>query len=298
MAVVHCKEITGRDGSDDRLANKRYTRKFQVLCDSPTDGAAIVLAHDEIPEIGETWESVNSAGGVTDIDLDVFVVDRKASSDSKDLYHEWIVTVSYAGRGDPLLEPPDVWISSSRYQVAIQKDVNNKFVRNSAGDPFGDGILRDASRFQVVIEQNVLTYDILEVAGFIDSVNEQLAFFNSNPPGLDPGTCKLSSMNAHAIWLEDLSEVHYWRRTAAIEVNLDGWGAKILDSGFRRKHPGGWLGPIFADTRGGAGGKISAPVLLDGEGGLLPMSGADPVYIEFQLYPFRDWTYLNLEWVH
>lgn len=296
MAVAECHEITGRDGSEDKLTNKRYVRKFRVLCDSPTDGAALVLAHDELPQRGSTWESVDAEGTVTDYDEDAFCVDRKAESSNNDLYHEWIVTISYAGKGDPLLEPPEIETSCVKFQVAMQKDWYGVWVVNSAGDPYENGITRDRTRFVVTIRQNVLDFDMIDAIDYIDTTNENTVFQLSNPPGFKPGLCKISELAAVAIWLEDHSAVHYWKRTAKVEIDREGWDRLILDAGFNKRVS--ILGiPTRVPIILPGGGKLSGPVPLDGAGNQL-IHPADPVYLPpFTPYAPKDWSPLGLEWV-
>jgi hypothetical protein len=264
---------------------------FRILCDSPTDGAALVLACPDLPELGDTWESVDGDGTVTDVDLDAFCIDRRAVANSQELYHEWIVTISYAGRGDPLLEPAEVTVTNAKYQIAIQEDANGTTIMNSAGDPFASGLTKDRTRFTINITQNVLYFDIVEASTLIDTVNADPMFFSSNPPGFEPGVCKLSGLSAAIVWKENLTEVDYWRRTAIVEISPEGWQAVLLDQGFHKVLDGTKSNILTA-----GGGKVSSPQLLDGLGWVL--GGGSPVYLPpFVLYPPADWSGLGLDWI-
>lgn len=291
MAVTECFEIVGRDGSEDKLTSKRYVRVFRILCDSPTDGAAIVLAHPELPQRGSTWESVDADGVVTDADLDAFCVDRQARSNNADWPGEWIVTCNYAGRGDPLLEPAEVEWSCTKYQVAMQKDWFGIWVKNSAGDPFESGITRDKTRFVVTIRQNVLDWDPVDALDYIDTTNEGVFLFDKHPPGFAAGLCKISDMGAVAVWKEDLSEIHYWKRTAKVEIDIDGWDAYVLDAGFNKVVDGRRVPIVFP-----GGAKPSSPVPLDNAGTPLGPA-ADPVYRPaFTRYAPKEWSPLGLDY--
>jgi|GEM_PF-6272894 len=290
MAVVHCKEVVDRSGDIDKLSAKRYTRTFQLLTDSRTDGAAIVRDYAGLPDIGDAWESVNEFDVVTDIDVDAFCVEKRATQTNKDCPNDWTVKCEYVGKGDPTLEPAEVDWSCVKYQAAMQRDFYDVWVRNSAGDPFEGGITRDKTRFAVMIRKNVLTWDPAEALEYIDTTNQAIFLFASHFPGFAPGMCKLSDLNASAVWYEDLSGIHYWKRQAKIEISTEGWELKILDAGFR-KLVSGATKPIM-DT---VGAKISSPALLDGSGAVVAPAG-NPVWLTFTPYEPKDWTPLALDY--
>ncbi len=283
MAVMECNEITDRSGTKDSVQNKRYTRTFRILTDTTTRGSREVLDHAELPDYGDIWESVGPGGIVNDFDEDAFVTEKRVVSNNRDLYHEWIIAVEYVGRGDPTLEPPEVSWASVKFQAAYQKDVNDQFVVNSAGDPYEGGLTRDRTRFTVMIRQNVLTWNPVQAMEYLDTLNETLFLPIRHPPGFDPGLAKLSELNADAVWYADLGDIHYWKRQAKIEINLLGWRDKILDAGFN-KLVGGVRVPIVL-----AAGKPSSPVPLDGAGQPLP-AGGDPEYITRDPYETKDWV--------
>lgn len=291
MAVAECREIVGREAAEDKVKNKRYTRTFRVLCDLPTDGAGIVLAYPGLPQRGDVWQSLDADGIVTDVDLDAFCVDRRARSDNADWPGEWLVSCEYVGRGDPTLEPPRISVAGARYQVAVQKDAVDTPIVNSAGDPFEGGLTRDKTRPTITIVQNVLSFSVTDLE-LVDTLNSLPELSSVLFPGLAAGTGKIADVSAEAVWLEDLSAIHFWTRTVRIEVNSEGWlPTRVLDAGFNKL--GTVLGvpariPIVLP-----GGRPSSPVPLDGAGGVLT-TGADPEYREFLMYPMADWTPLGL----
>jgi hypothetical protein len=123
MGIAQCREITGRDGSEDQLTLRRYTRVFQILTDRPGDGARTVLACPDLPSIGDTWESVDGMGVVIDADSDSFCVERRAMQNNRDWPMDWLVTCEYVGKSDPTMEPAEVSFAGVKYQVAMQKDI-------------------------------------------------------------------------------------------------------------------------------------------------------------------------------
>lgn len=307
MAVVHCKEVTGRDGSEDNVAKKRYTRTFQLLTDDPTDGAKVVKEHAELPGYGDVWEQVDAAGDVTDTDDEAFCVEKRVSQVDGENFQNWQVVCEYVGRGDPTREPADVQWNTTKFQKAVQRDADGKLIANSARDPFEAGLTKDANRFQVTITKNVLTWNPAAVASFVDTTNEDPFLLDRHPPGLARGTCKLSSLGATAVWYDDLSDIHYWKRTAVVEVDLAGWNAVPLDAGFQAVVSVPGVAPVGGLKKGkivlADGTTPSTPQPLNGAGGKLPV-GADPVYCDgiggrpgpFVLYPLASWAVLELEY--
>lgn len=291
MAVAECHEIVGREGSEDKITNKRYVRTFRILCDLPTDGAGEVLACPDLPQRGDVWEAVDAEGTVTDTDFDAFCVERRVSSSDPNWPGLWVVVCNYAGKGDPTLEPPRVVWSTVKFQKTFQKDVNNKRYATTLGEPFEGGRMRDATRFTLVIKRNVLTWDPIEALDFIDSVNQYAYLTTRHPPGFDPGTCKLSDLSADAVWLEDNSDIHYYEWTARIEFCKDGWDTKILNAGYEVKNPSSPTGrsPFVNEA-----GRSPVPVPLTESGDPLP-SGAEPYYIPFVEYLPANWGSLDLE---
>jgi hypothetical protein len=297
MAVVHVKEVTDRETSRDKNGNKRYVRTFQVLCDAATDGARIVLEAVGIPAYGDTWEDTLAG----DADLDAFVVDKRASQNDRENFQNWTVTVSYAGRTDPVSEPPEVSWATVKYQVAYQEDNDTpaKKVVNSAGDPYEGGLLRDRARLVVTIRKNVLpaAWEGIDPTDYIDTTNElpYLATRFDAPNGVLPGLAKLSDLSADAVWIEDRSDVHFYRRTSKVEIDAYGWTQKVLDAGFNFLMPGGLWGfdkvPIILP----AGGRPSSPYPLDGSGAPLGVGGT-PVFNTFVPHPSKDWTVIDVEY--
>jgi hypothetical protein len=295
MPVVQVNEVVGREGFRDKDANKRYTRVFQVLTSLPTDGAKQVLESPFLPAYGSIWELVTFGGIVLDVDQEAFLVEKRPVQDDADNLQNWTVYCEYVGRGDPTLEPPEIDWSTTKYQKTTQRDWLGNFVANSAGDPYRDGLTRDASRLVVTIKKNVLTWDPATSLGFIDTTNDMVFLAARHPPGFAPGLCKLSDVGASAVWYENNAAIHYWKLVAKVEISPDGWNARKLDEGFQHLVSIPFVGqerlPIYLPT----GAKPSSPQPLDGEGSRLP-PGGEPQFLHFVPYEPKDWSLLNLDY--
>lgn len=294
MAVVHCKQIGFRDLSQDILERKRYQTTYQVLTSDPTDGAGVVLAFAGLPAYGAWFEVLNALGAVSDLDVDAYLTSKKATQSDPDNFQNWTVTCEYVGRGDPTLEPAKVTIGRVKYQEAMQVDALNQFVVNTAGDPYESGVLRDRSRRTITITKNVLTCDPVGDDDFTDTVNAFTFLASRFAPGWAPGTCKIDDISYEAVWLEDLSDIHYYVRTVKIEAKKDGWTVKKISAGFQFKPPAPVAGferlPLILP----GGIKPSTPQLLDEDG--MPLApGSDPFIQEFTPYEAVDWAPLALD---
>lgn len=297
MAVVHCKEITGRGGEREMAGRRRYTRVFQLLTDSPHDGSKLVRDFVDLPAMGDAWEQLDADGNQTDLDIDVRLVMKRATQDDADNLQNWRVTCDYAGQGDPLNEPPVIDWSGARYQETSQRDINDRPFTNSAGDPFESGFTRDRSRLDLRIERNVLTFNPLEWLPFIDTLNELPFLEGRYPPGYGPRICKLSQVSARLMWAENYPnnlDPYYYRLNVLIEIDPRGWDVEMLDAGYRRLVDvgGGVFEPLQKIEHHGLAGHI---MLLDGAGFELAR-GDDPVFLEpFVRYETADWSGLGLD---
>jgi hypothetical protein len=290
MAVVHVKEVQAREGSQQVSSRHRYTRTFQVLTDEPTTGARAVRDAAGLPALGDTWEQLDAAGAaVLDADPLAFLVEKRAAQADPDNLQNWTVTCEYAGIDDPTLEPAQVSFLEEDWQESVQRDADGELVANSAGDPYEAGLTRDRKRGVIVITKNVLAFDPLQADRFRNSLNLFPFLAERYPPGFGAETCKMDSLTAEAVWYEDYSDIHYYRRTARIATDPAGWRAEILDAGFHRL-VGGERQKIVLP----GGGTPTTPVPLDGAGAVLA-AGGTPVFRSFGRYVATDWAELDLE---
>jgi hypothetical protein len=297
MAVVHIKEVTGRDGERDMPSNVRYVRVFQLLTDDPTTGAKEVRDHPLLPEYGDPWE-VYKLGVLIDTDLDARCVEKVAVQTDGENHQNWTVTCRYVGVGDPTLEPPKVNWTSEKWQETSNRDFNGTLVANSAGEPFESGLTRDRTRGVIIIERNVLTWDPLLIEEYRDTTNLFPYLAARHPPGFPTGTCKLESSDATAVFYPnypDTTDVHYYRRTDKVVIDRNTWNAVMLDQGFKELLAAGGVDKLFEITDE-HGQRIATPALLDGTG-LQKAAGDPPVYLPpFVRYELKDWTDVVLEY--
>lgn len=294
MGVVHFKEVTGRSGSEDQGTNREYVRTFQVLTESPSDGADIVRDYGEVPSRGETYNYVDALGGERADETSVCVSVR-VSQDDGDNFQNWTVVAEYRGLDDPTADPPEVDYETVSYQAAKLKDTLGTVYRNSAGDPPEGGRLVDADRFTLTIVKNVTAaaWNPLVAELYLNSLNSQVFLAARHPPGFAAGTCKLK-LTARLVWYPDRT-TFYWRRTAKIEYKREGWVGKLRDAGYNAKIAGGMFGGVPVPMIASNGTRYTHPQLLDGSGYKLAPGGT-PVEISYADYNTQAWGVLDLEY--
>ena len=149
---------------------------------------------------------------------------------------------------------------------------------NSAGDWFDPPLVRDDSRPVLTIVRNEADFDPEIADSYRDTVNDDYFF------GAAAGRVKCVSITGKQLFSADvLPGGFYWVVTYTFQFNRDGWASPLLDQGFRRLVSGSRRA-ILVD-----GQPASAPVLLDGSGGVLT-PGDPPVYQTYHLYLEADYS--------
>jgi len=125
---------------------------------------------------------------------------------------------------DPILEPPKISGSFTRYTEEATHDVNGRPVVNSAFEQMrGPHVEFDKSRPAVKIEQNLINMQYTVCASMMDCVNDRTLW------GLPPRTIKLSQFSwdrkYHGFCYK------YYTRTLEFEVNYNTWDRSLLDEG-------------------------------------------------------------------
>jgi hypothetical protein len=321
MSVVQCQEVSERTGGRDQTRSRVYTRDFQLITSTATDGSATILDYIQtqnnyqgqgligapgLPQgtsWGSAYEEYDQFGNLSYFDPSSVVLDMKARQNDKDNLQNWFVTLFYAGYDDPTQQPADIDCGEIKWQKALTEDVNGVEAVNSAGDPFGSGFLADRDRGTITIVKNMFTWDPIQADPFQDSLNKNLFLASIFAPGFPPGSCKLSSLTAKRIQRltptgqnQNTNPTNfYWQRRAVIEIDLvNGWNTKTLDCGYRAiQGNDGVVREIILD----GGGRPSTPYPLDGTGHMLPQEDALVYFPPGGLagYPTMDWTVLNID---
>lgn len=271
------------ENSEDRQARntrgvRTYTRSFTLTTNSDDDGPYAVGSHASLPVIGSAHDEDSDAYCH---EIDIACVGGKAV---------WKATYHYTTElnvidPNPLFEAAIIeWDSDNFEEVAIFDNAGNATL-NSAGDPFED-LMRERSRRVVTVTKNVASVPTW-IIDSEDAVNS--AIFTLDGVSIPIGKAKLKAPRIGR-WL-NRNGIAYREMTMVITLNKDGWALTPLDRGFRRLDGLGDYVRITNDD----GTDVSAPVCLNGSGGLLASpTPATAVYLDFDVYPAYDFNLLPL----
>jgi hypothetical protein len=293
MGVVSVDEIRGpRTGTQGRDWTRTYTRAFRVITDDPNIGPRTVAMAVGL-QIGDHYQ--NSDG--SEHDNGSYVMDIAVAEEGED-GKSWIVTYSYGPYDpaqwpeNPLTKPPDVQWGFSPMTKVASEDINGSAVVNSANDYFDPPIEIEDPRVTLSFVRNEPVFNPARAYAYRNAINTD-SFL-----GCDPLTVKVTQISGVRQWDQYLSSINYggasgfyWTVTYEFEFNPDKWTFKILDQGMRK-----------IDTATGqqaqileSGIPISSPKLLDGNGQPIE-PGDDPVFLEFHLFPEKEFGGLMIEY--
>jgi len=255
----------------DAQGVRTYTDVWNVRCSSPFDIGPLIFNAVGVPLLYSVYAA----------DPFAYCIDKSGSRTSA--WDFWKVQLEYSTKfpfdptqqdENPLNRPPVCRVSTNKFTKIVTLDNTTpepKTYLNSAGDPFDGGIELPDSRAVYSITWNA---DLLSLPDdlFMQLQNK----VNSNTyRGFVAGrllVCDLTSEFAFE------NNVPHYKRSIQLEDKPEGWNpTRRLDQGFRKIVDGN---PVPIMSRGQP---VTAPVLLDGEGGVLDQFDS-PVYLEFNDY--------------
>lgn len=282
MPLEITEQGTGQRGQVDRTFQRHYQRRFQLEFDpvdgDPPDAYSVILALNYA--LGTTFP--------TDPWAAVLNLDVECASDDG---YTWFGTVDYGPYDpriteNPLDQPPELEWDAVQFERTADVDVETGLaVVNSAGDYFDPPVLRDDSR--PVLRVSVNMADPLPPDLFLlkDKVN------NAPFLGWDLHCAKCSPVRARQAFHPSVPGTGlYWAVTLEIQFHEETWDPKILDQGLRKLDA--TTTPPTQKQIVIDGSLATAPALLDGAGGVLE-NGADPVFLQFRVYPEADFSILG-----
>jgi hypothetical protein len=229
-----------------------------------------------------------------------FVTSIQARRETEDAL-SWIVSMEFSphdlihesgeekladGALNPLEKRPKVTWGSVKYEIHKSKDLDGLPFVNTAGEPLLEPPKLDENRSLLTITRNEETFSEAYVKQFRDTVNFDTFL------GYPPNTVKCRDIVGDQEYDADWGM--YWEVKYEFEIrddsdtDGDGWTLVVLNAGLREKKTSG-----AAPTEVMMGGKpVSDPVLLNQAGLYVP--GADPYYLEFHIYPEKNFADLNI----
>lgn len=305
MAVVQVTEQEGSLGGEDNQKGEfTFSRTFFVKTDSVNDGPQVVLSSPLLPAQNEPYQ--------VGYDNDpTAIVNRRSARLVRGHNRYWEVNVFYSsaaetqqgGETNPFDRPPVLNWGFERYQKAIDKDLDDQAIINSAAEPYDPPVEVDDSRPTLTITRAEASFNYTKAIEYQDSVNLD-SFY-----GFEPGQAKIAGITGRGPIKE--GDVTYWDVTYEIQFRREGWQLIILDAGFRYydSSDSDKL-KIFKDDQGNP---LNQPGLLNGLGDKLygskttikqqvgvywePVEVATPPqYNRFRVYKEKAFGALGLEY--
>lgn len=278
---VTVNELPGRKYKEGADFSRRYERRFQAITSAKTVGA--IAVRDAVKAItGPIGSSYYVSG--SEFDLFSWLVDLDISEETS---HPdgtyWIATASYGPweyrNENPTLNPTEVELDFVEFNQVAAYDADGHAIRNSAGDPFTDPpVEREHCRAILTVTKNEYVYSLGFAGTYANTVND--ADFTVGDIIFPARTMLAKPIRGTRQFAPLIG--WYWRNTYQFHLNLiDTFTAKILDRGFRKASGKLILGPDNHPP--------TEPALLDGSGNPLAIGGT-PVFLEFGIYPERDFS--------
>lgn len=307
------------EGSRDSQTYRDYNAKFLIRTTSTSDGPLVVMNCPGLPAIGSIYSLGNDVDGWAFCypDLKIKIHDEKEG----DPANFWTAELKFSTKPlyrcmdtqvtDPMQEPQKVSGSFVKYTRERRFDRFGYLITNSALEPIRGGDVEfDANRPSIRIEQNVLSLDLPNLGGFVDTVNGYTLW------GMPPRTIKLSDIS----WERKTYGVcnYYYTRTFNFDIdsstfdrNIGDVGTQVLKgkwdpatgiyhvlAGADRFNPQHFI--RYEDINGNpatvvlnGAGLPSGSVIITGTGtGTSGSGGAGFIHIE--AYPESDFTYLGI----
>lgn len=315
MAVSAAAQIQGREATFDRDGNRSYVHMYKVLTTSTADDEYDVRTADGLPGIGNSHPS-DSQAYVSNIRI----VDRDFRGSGNTL---WIVEVEYTTRpsqdapqsqdGEIRITLPRISYRSVQEQQVVQRCFGKRFrqydidgnevgaprvpgdqtaLLNSAGVPFRDPPTIDVSSWVIVVQQVMFEFPAFQAELFVNSVNGDT--FTMDGFTFIPGDVRMTGWSADKRYIEGGQAVY--DNTMEFWYKFEGWNTRILDEGTAYLNSPG--DTELTEVRGKDGGTLDGTVLLDGQGGKLPLPIDDannrPWWLDAVVYPKRAFSNLPL----
>jgi hypothetical protein len=321
MPVTHFAEVSGRDESINLDTEQRATRTFEAYTDAPLDDSTTVRLFDQsnpanffppgtpgagfngnpqrrVPKPGDKFVVLDAGWSVVATNDHVVCVEVRVDQNDASDPQKWVIVCQYAGVSDPVAQPAEVDWDPVPYQIAIltEADAPPSFaaarpILNAAGDPFAEGVMTDKDRYTLTITRNVVSFRMRDYLSYQNTTNLNTYLGDQEPPGYAQGTAKLK-LKARRVRRSSNTDF-YWRVTATVEIDPDGWDAKVRDAGYNYINPDWGKDSIAMHPRFIGRGQPATPQLLKPDGTLALPTEPVPAPLRFRRFTPKDWTPLN-----
>jgi hypothetical protein len=291
MSVINVMEDPRGRTSGQTIEGRWGRRVFTVELDDPDTSDLSIRYATGLPRVtaaypNDFWLRCRSneiTARITPTLIEVTAAYATLSNLKNDIYN-------WDGDGEtenPLKKDPLIRWSSSISVEPIDVDIDGNPIINSSHEGFDPPVTREFYDEVLTITRNEAWYDRVNLMPYKGAVSSD-SFY-----GFDAGWAKVTDITAEYV---TLGEFTYAVVTYEIQIRYDGWKKRILDRGFRvYSGADGDGNPAYEQVRGTDGTPLTEPVLLDGSGGKLA-DGANPVWLEFEVYRTLPFAWLELQY--
>lgn len=210
-------------GELDERSQRRYSVTWFVETDDILDGPQIVGDAPGLPRLFSVYKFGN------DVDVGSTckrIRPRRLAGEQK----KWEVEFEYdstlhteaEGNRDPLLRPPKVKYRTMPYQAVASHDVFGKAIENRAHEEYNEAIMKDDSRFALIVTRNEFAFQVALAFTYRDAVaNDTFFGFAPFEPKMMSIESDLVPDNASTHW-ETTYVIHFKERITS--------GAKFIDT--------------------------------------------------------------------
>lgn len=284
MSIVAVQEILAHDGGFDVSESnyqRKYTRKFLVETDTlTTDGTIAIQAHLLIPKVGDIF----TRGG----EFDTQSLCKEVKITQQDTGFFWDVECSYSTQTlseeweeNPLLRPVEAELSTEKITRAVDQDIGDNPIVNSADTKFDPPIEITERVLKYTFKKNSIE-GLEEHAAFLDRTNSVQYL------GKAVGTMLFDEFTSTRVWKGGL---FYFEVSYSFLYKLAGWKRKILDAGYYEIDI--LTGDRVEIKSPATGQPVSEPWPLNGGGVHLDV-GDPPVFLEFTVHDETDFNLFNI----
>ena len=300
MSIVLFEEIwLDRGAESSGIDDSSATRQWRVITNDKLNDSQYVIGYGLSAGILPTRFAGHPSNA--------YLTARRLRADSQtETPLHWIVTASYSSapvsseekekeeNPNPINRKAKFRWTTNLYREAVEKDIDDNAVLNSAGDYFDPPVERDASNWVITVTKNMTTVPSWLLDYNNCPINESSVTIDGIT--IEEKKARLTTIDIGEEQVEN--NVKYRVVTMQIETKKEGWTAKILDQGLRKRLDlaGGWKQVhIEKENEDGELSKVTSPVLLDGEGGVLDEpTPENAVFMEYEFYEAKDFSVLPL----
>jgi hypothetical protein len=289
--------IEGRESTREPKGKRTYQRKYQVITDNKNTGPGAVRIASGLPSMYAPYTTS------TEFDGGAIVVKKTVSP--TDEWRVWEVTVEYSSQPpdrdqddeNPIDRAPRWSWSFRPVNVVVERDKDDKLLRNSAGEVFDPPFEIEEYRLIASVQRNEVSFPVRMAFDYIGAVNSD-SFL-----GFPKGTVRCTNLGASPQKTDN--DVTYFEVSYEFEFNRKKHNpVKLLDIGFNEIDEDPDVALLLGEEAVGhlplrpiisplTSEPFSTPQLLNGRGQRLDKED-DPVFHEFDIYDEKPFAAFRL----